>query len=345
MADRVYNFAMDTLDPKYLLEKLDVVFDNLKCAAKLNVAFGFLVKVVEAGSCRYYYAHEINTLLERSKLVATTEDLTKDKNLLSSTDVIKSCTRERGNTKWNFYKLMHVTIFAALLKEVPMICKDTVLPDPLLKTLSLKCLTFEESTRKPYNDNLCLFRALALHLHGNERLEEETSKLFNRFLEKTGGTDPANFRGVCKEDIAPVEDIVQAEFFLYDFDIVDGSMIGELGRSVGKHSNTVQLLRYNGHICHVSDVNALFKAYRCPSCNQFIKTAQHLERHLTTFIERVQHAFPMNVYQLRETLFDKLDSFNIPYCEDQKLFKNMAIFDFGSIRVQEDKFRDTETTT
>ena len=64
------------------------------------------------------------------------------------------------------------------------------------------------------------------------------------------GTDPANFRGVCMEDIAIVEDIVQSEFLLYGVDIVDGSMIGEVvRRSVGKHSYTVRLLRYNSHEC------------------------------------------------------------------------------------------------
>ena len=48
---RFYNFALDTLDPKYLLEKLEVVFENLKCAAKLNGAFGFVPKK-KPGSCR-----------------------------------------------------------------------------------------------------------------------------------------------------------------------------------------------------------------------------------------------------------------------------------------------------
>ena len=37
---RVY-FAMDTLDPKYLLEKLDVVVDSLNCAARLKVELSF----------------------------------------------------------------------------------------------------------------------------------------------------------------------------------------------------------------------------------------------------------------------------------------------------------------
>ena len=51
------------------------------------------------------------------------------------------------------------------------------------------------------------------------------------------------------------------------------------------------------------------------------------------------------MYQLRETLFEKLDSFNVPYSDDKKLFKNMAITDFDTNCVQEDNVRDTETTT
>ena len=56
---RVYNFARDTLALKYLLEKLDVVFDSLNCVAKVNVALGFVLRNVEDESCRYYYAHKL----------------------------------------------------------------------------------------------------------------------------------------------------------------------------------------------------------------------------------------------------------------------------------------------
>ena len=68
---------MDSLVPKYLMENLDGVFDSLKCAAKLNVAFSFVPTIVEDWSCRFCYAHEVITVLERSKLVTTTEDLQK----------------------------------------------------------------------------------------------------------------------------------------------------------------------------------------------------------------------------------------------------------------------------
>ena len=144
----------------------------------MNLAFGFILKNIDDGSFRYFYAHENNTLLDRSKLVCTHDDLAKLKDFLNKTD-IESCSRERMNTKWRFYKLTNLTAFAALLKNVPMGCKNAVLPEPPLKNHTIKCLAYEENTRQPYNDNLCLFRALALHMHGNQQLEDETSKLFN----------------------------------------------------------------------------------------------------------------------------------------------------------------------
>ena len=59
----------------------------------------------------------------------------------------------------------------------------------------------------------------------------------------------------------------------------------------------------------------------------------------------MKNVYPRNVYQIRETLFDKLDSFGIKYTSEQKFFKNFAILDFESICVQEETFRDTNTTT
>ena len=173
--------------------------------------------------------------------------------------------------------------------------------------------------------------------------------------EKTGGIDTANLRGVCMEDIAAVEDIVQAGIFFYDVGTVDGSLIAVIAtRSVVKISNAVRPLRCESHICYVSNVDSLFKAYQCPSCGQFIKRAHNLEGHLITYRERVKHGIPNKLYQLRETLFDKLDSFNIPYSDDYKLFKNMALCHFElicvledklRICVLEDKLRDSDTTT
>ena len=312
----------------------------------MNLALGFILKNIEDGRFRYFYAHENNTLLDRSKLVCTHDDLAKLKDFLIKTDVIESCSRERMNTKWRFHKLTNLTVFAALLKDVPMGCKNPVLPEPLLRNGTINCLTSEENTRQPYNDNLCLFRAIALHMHGNQRLEDETSKLFNLFINKMDGLSPNQFQGVHMNVIPFVEDLLTLNIVLYDIDIVDGNIIGELARrSVHKYENTVRLLRYNNHICYVNNINAVFQSFRCPNCDTFFNRTFNLERHLATCSERVKNVFPRNVYQIREILFDKIDSFGINYTSEQKLFKNLAIFDFESIWVQEEAFRGTITTT
>ena len=128
------------------------------------------------------------------------------------------------STKWRFYKLTNLTVFAALLKDVPTGCRNAVLPEPLLKNCTINCLTFEENTRQPHNDNLCLFRALAFHLHGNQRLEGETSKIFNLFINKMDGLS----QGVQLNNNSIVEDLLTLNNLLCDLDIVDGNIVVEI---------------------------------------------------------------------------------------------------------------------
>ena len=113
---KMFNYEVETLNETIVNEKLDHFFNNLKFAAKVNLAFGFILKNIEDGGFRYFYAHENNTLLDRSKLVCTHDDLAKFKKFLNKTDVIESCSREKMNKKWRFYKLTNLTVFAALPK-------------------------------------------------------------------------------------------------------------------------------------------------------------------------------------------------------------------------------------
>ena len=99
---RVFNFAMSSFDISLLKDKLDFVFKELKCAAKVNIAFGFVLKIIEDGLCRYFYAHENNTIMEKSKLVCTPDDIVNLKEKIQKMDIIDLCTRDRANTKWKF---------------------------------------------------------------------------------------------------------------------------------------------------------------------------------------------------------------------------------------------------
>ena len=165
-----------------------------------------MLRNIETSEYRYFYAHENNTLFDKSILLCTKADLTTIQNKVNEQDIIEICTQERQNTKWRFKLITNVTIFAALLKNVPMGCPDSVIPEPLLRNNHVNCLISNQDTKQPYNDNLCLFRALAVHLHGTTGLETSTSKIFNDFLEKSG-CDPKQFRELKSEELKPTETI------------------------------------------------------------------------------------------------------------------------------------------
>ena len=127
---KVFTYAVETLDETVVNEKLDQFFNKMNFARKANEAFAFILKKIKNGGFRYFYVHENNTLLARSELVCTHDDLEKLKDFLNKTEVIESCSWEGMDTEWTFYKLTNLTVFGVLLKGVPMGCKNAVLREP-----------------------------------------------------------------------------------------------------------------------------------------------------------------------------------------------------------------------
>ena len=253
------------------------VFNKMDSAAKINIALGFVLRNVETGEYRYYYAHENNTLFEKSHLLCTKADLVSIQGKDEKFDILEQCTQERQNTKWRFNLITNVTIFAALLKNNPMGCPDSVLPEPLLKNLSVNCL-LSNKDEQPYKDHLCLFCAITMYLHGHSNLDAQTFQLFTEFISKSG-YDPKNILGVTIDDSPLVEGIVELNKFIYTFDILEREYVEELARrSIGKLQKTVKRLRFNNHIIHAKDIDSFFKCFRCPSCDCFFNRSDKLKQ-------------------------------------------------------------------
>ena len=95
----------------------------------------------------------------------------------------------------------------------------------------------------------------------------------------------------------------------------------------------------------MSNLNAVFQSFRCPNFDSFFSRTFNSERNLATCSERVKNIYPRNVYQIQETIFDKLDPFGIKCTSQQKLLKNLAIIDFEPICLQEESFKYTKPAT
>ena len=138
------------------------------------------------------------------------------------------------------------TIFATLLKNAPMECPDWDarthgMHEPLLRKHHVNCL-ISDSRQQQYNDNLCLFGAVAVQLHGTTKHERSTFKIFNNFLEKLTNA-PKKFQGVFMDNLPIFEEVIEKNIFIYDIDIDAEEFEAELARkSIGNNENTVKLL-------------------------------------------------------------------------------------------------------
>ena len=110
---------MSKLNIKLINEKLKEFFNKLDSAAKINIALGFVLRNIESGEYRYFYAYENSILFEKSHVLCTKADLISIQGKAENFDNVEQCTQERQNPKWRFKLMNNVTIFAALLKNIP----------------------------------------------------------------------------------------------------------------------------------------------------------------------------------------------------------------------------------
>ena len=157
--------------------------------------------------------------------------------------------------------------------------------------------------KKPYQDNLCMFRSLAYELHGRNELQN-TMELIQTFLSVTR-RDGETFPGIHEDDIPVLEALVDRNIQIYTiFFEEQAEMFAELTRrSSMKRSRTTLLLRYENHICWTADINKFLKKFRCYICDQSFDRSFSLLRHMQNCYENTQHKYPTGAYQLCETIF------------------------------------------
>ena len=226
---QVFNFKLSKLDPDEINKKLKEVFEKLNCAAKINLALGFILRK----KCRYGQVSILlrsreQHFLRQISSTLTKGDIVSPQDRIEKMDLVETCAQERKNTKWRFALTTNVTKFCALLKTKPMGCIDAVLLEQLLRRSYKNCLV-SKGYAEIYIDYLCLFRAIAVLLNGSSELETNAKYLFSAFLHESGH-DAINFRGVSIDHLVFFENAISHNIFIYDTDIVDGDFVGKLAR-------------------------------------------------------------------------------------------------------------------
>ena len=94
----VFNFQMPKLDTNIIKKNLEEVFNKLDYAAKISIALGFALQNIETGEYRFFYAHENNTLFEKSHLLCTNADLITIQEKVENSNVPKNARTKNGDS-------------------------------------------------------------------------------------------------------------------------------------------------------------------------------------------------------------------------------------------------------
>ena len=162
---------------------------------------------------RYFHPADKNHLFQLPLTVASNEVFQKLKNKIEQQDFFNQSVSHHPISEWKLFRLTNFIFFVFHLTAVPLGCQIALLPQVLLRHPLVQTF-LSDSDKKPYHDNLCLFRAIASKKLGNDCLVASTKTLVLDFLSKTGKASK-NFTGVLPSEIHDVEQIAQMNLKVY----------------------------------------------------------------------------------------------------------------------------------
>ena len=334
-----YNFRLSTINPASLREQLSRIFADQPTVFKVNFAFGFILRNTETGALQYHHPSANNSLvLEQPFLVSNQYDLERLYQEINNIDFLEWVRQQRPNSKWIVDLVTYITWFVTKFRDHP-IGRGNYLPQYLVENRGIEPLDRNHQTGRPYEDNLCFFRCLAVHngCHTNN-LERDSQSYYRQYRE--AGRSKKRFHGVKLSQLDDLEKLYEVNIQVYslaptqthseDNEDEDTPDIAAtlLYRSHRHYSSTLYLNLYENHFSYIKDLARYSKSFCCPRCGKYWKRAHNLRQLQKTCDGKVHLKYPGGAYHAPKTIFEELEEEGIIVPEEARYFPYRATFDF-----------------
>ena len=296
-----YNHRLTSLDTRDLHDQLFLLFEEQTTAFKVNVSFGFILKQKATSRLRYYHSSNncCGRYLEEPSLITNRADFDRFLARIQESDILQWAVAQRPNSDWVCEHVTNATFFLNRIVDHPIGCVGINLPDYVKKNKATVGLEKDEHGAI-YNDNLCLFRCLALHLG------REAAALYPEYTD----TSVHDFAGVTLDDLHKVESKFKTNVVVYQLvEIDNGKTMAELvRRSPAQYQETMYLNLYEAHFSYIKDIRMYSHSYKCSKCEQALwKCPYDLHRHELTCEAGVNQIYKGGVYRPPSSIFERLD--------------------------------------
>ena len=325
------NHRLSSLDTRELQEPLHQLFEEQTTAFKVNVSFGFILKQKATSRLRYYHSSNncCGRYLEEPSLITNRDDFESFLERIREPDILQWAVAQRPNSDWVCEHVTNATFFLNRIVQHPIGCVGVTLPDYVKNNKAIVGLTKDEHG-VTYNDNLCLFRCLALHQGCDVRhLEATVVTLYAKYTD----TLVHDFAGVTIDDLSKIEATFGVNVVVYKLDeIADGKTTAELvRRSTDCGKTTMYANLHESHYSYIQDIGKYCHSYRCRKCGDSLwKSSWELHRHERTCEAGVNRKYKGGVYHPPPSVFERLDDEGIVVEKMLRYYPYRATFDFES---------------
>ena len=336
-----YNFRLSTISPSSLREQLSRIFEDQTTVFKVNFAFGFILRNTETGALQYHHPSANNNLvLEQPFLISSPDDLERLYQQIAELDYLEWVRQQRPNSKWVVDLVTNITWFITKIRDHP-IGRGKYLPGYIVDNIGITPLDRNIQTGKPYEDNLCFFRCLALHngCH-TKNLERDTKHYYQQY--RDAGLSKKKFHGVKLSELDQLEKVNEVNIQVYSLaptqthceeheeneenrPDISASLIR---RSHRHYACTLYLTLYENHFSYIKDLARYSKSFCWSRCGKYWKKGFRLNRHEKTCDGKVHLKYPGGAYHVPKTIFEELEDEGIIVPEEARYFPYRATFDF-----------------
>ena len=310
---------------------------KLNSQVKLQCSLGFVLQHKTSHQIRYFHSSSNNTALFRKpKLIRSLADLMEIGDLIDETDLTQHALAKRPNSSWTVLRITNLT-FSLTKIGFSKFGTPSKLPSYIMKNRSL--MTLLTDRHKPFNDNLCFFRALALALECKckkrceciSKLEPVVQKLFKIFTSvKKLKTNSSAFEGVDLKDLPEIESIFKIQITVFTIKINRKATI--IYQSFKSFPQRLNLCAVNKHFCYIRDLTTFTHCYQCHLCSTSFSIKSRLCKHMkgcskrqSKLIYKGDNFFPpLNVFEQIE----KETGISIPL--EERFYPYFATYDIES---------------
>ena len=332
----VYNFQLQNFSTTEIQQHFLQVFQQQDCAFKLKISLAFILRNREDDSLHFYYSSQNNQLLFDTPLfVGSKFDFDVVSGKITELDLMNHVNFP--NSKFVFVKITNVTFYITkLIRSV--IGSSILLPPHLKNNQGMYSLVARKGV--PFNDRLCFFRCVALHLGASiNALERPTMENFERFRTEMAISDSASdYPGIPLDQIEDASKIFEFGVNVYS-QAEDGTT--KLILRTLDQTNKMNVNLYNDHFSYIKNLQKYSKSYCCPQCSKTFPDGWRWRRHINKCDAATRDIYCGGTFTPKRSIFEKLSDHGIEIASDLRFFEYFITFDIECALLRETEAADS----